>query len=61
MMTPPSRFNVKKVPEADYKPADGEPFAVAWGREGWVIWCRTPVHPGGRPKKSVKRQGGKHG
>ena len=52
------RYNVKKVLEADYKPSDGEPFAVAWGKEGWVIWCRTPVHPGGRPvKKSVKRKG----
>ncbi len=52
------RYNVRKVLEADYKPSDGEPFAVVWGREGWVIWCRTPVHPGGRPKQSVKRKKG---
>ena len=49
------RYRVKKVLEADCKPSDGEPFAVTWGAEGWVIWCRTPLHPGGRPvKKQVK-------
>lgn len=51
------RYHVKKVLEADYKPADGEPFAVTWGKEGWVIWCRTPI--GGRPAKKKKKEGGK--
>ncbi len=56
------RYRVKKVLEADYKPGDGEPFVVCWGAEGWVIWCRTPVHLGGRPtKKSVKRKSPKGG
>lgn len=55
MMTTGTRYNIKKVLEADYKPADGEPFTVVWGKEGWVIWCRSPVHPGGRPKKSAKK------
>jgi len=59
-MTPSIRYNVKKVLEADYKPGDGEPFAVTWGREGWEIWCRTPVHAGGRPvkKNRTTKQGG---
>ncbi len=59
MMTPVTkvgRYHIKKVLEADYKPEDGDPFAVAWGPEGWTIWCKTPVHPGGRPKKSAKRK-----
>lgn len=53
------RYRIKKVLADDYKPADGEPFAVCWGNEGWVIWCRTPV--GGRPKSAKRKQGGKHG
>ena len=62
-MTTATRYKVKKVLEADYKPADGEPFAVCWGREGWMIWCRSPIQTRVRAKKkSVKRkQGGKNG
>ena len=53
------KYRIKKVLEAGYKPADGEPFAVCWGAEGWVIWCRTPIVA---RKKSVKRKKeGKHG
>jgi len=48
------RYNVRKVLEADYKPGDGEPFAVTWGREGHVIWCRAPVQRSTPPKKSAK-------
>ena len=58
MMTPSievGRYRVKKVLEADYKPVDGEPFAVTWGAEGWVIWCRKLIQT---RSKSVKRKGG---
>lgn len=49
-------YKVKIVPEADYKPADGEPFGIAWGREGWVVGCKTLVQRGRPSKKSVKRK-----
>ncbi len=51
-------YRIKKVLEADYKPADGEPFAVCWGAEGWVIWCKTPLKKGRPVKKLAKRKGG---
>ena len=48
-------YRINKVLEADYKPGDGEPFCVAWGADGWVIWCRIPVIPR-IAKKKVKRK-----
>ena len=52
-------YRIKKVLEADYKPADGEPFAVCWGAEGWVIWCRTLIHPRKPVKKVVRLKSAK--
>ncbi len=36
-------YAIKILPAAQYKPGDGEPCALAWGAEGWMILCRTVV------------------
>lgn len=37
------KYTIKRVIEGDYRPEDGEPFAVTESGHGYIIWCRTPI------------------
>jgi len=37
------KYTIKRVLECDYRPQDGEPFAVTESGHGYIIWCRTPM------------------